>query len=78
MKNVFRDIEEKVEIIEKKFGSLENFVISTTIPLEKHKLKMRENSFKEMVSVYKDLEKLETCDLLDFQNLSSEDYGDFG
>ena len=69
---MYKSVEEKVKEIEKKFGSLENFVVSTTISTGKHKLKMKED-FQELEKVYASLEDLEKADLYDFKNLSEED-----
>lgn len=73
---MYKTIEEKVRKIEKKFGSLENFVVSTTISSANHKLKMK-GDFQELEKVYASLEDLEKADLYDLKNLSEEN-GEFG
>ena len=68
----FFEVLSKVEEIEKKYGSLENFVILSTYPSKKHKLKLEEKyslNIKELSAVYEDLKDLETVDLLDYKNL---------
>ena len=71
-RDVFVEVLKKVSDIEKKYGSLENFVILSTWPSKKHKLILEEDysscDWEELSSVYQDLNDLETCDLLDYQN----------
>ena len=72
---MYKAIEEKVRKIENKYGSLENFVVSTTISKDKHKLKMK-GQFKDLRKVYESLNDLEIADLCDFKNFMSEEDGE--
>ena len=74
---MFEELEKKAKEIEKEYGSVENFVVSTTIPDDKHKLKMRGN-FQNLESVYAELKDLENADLFDFKRFLSEEDGKFG
>lgn len=69
---MYSSIERKVREIEKEYGSLENFVVSTTIPDAKHKLKMK-GEIQELEKIYASLQDLELADLYDLKNLSEED-----
>lgn len=78
--NVFRQIEKRVEDIEKKYGSLERYVIETTIFGEDHTMRMEEeyySFYKENWQVYQELADLELADLLDFQKLAGLIDGEF-
>lgn len=78
--NVFLELEKRVEKIEKEYGSLENFVVNSTITDEKHRMRMEgENPslYKEMSLVYQDLFDLELADLFDFQKLAGSFDGEF-
>ena len=74
---MYKTIEKKVRKIEKEFGSLENFVVSTTISSANHKLKMK-GAFQGLDKIYDDLKDLEKADLCDFKNFLSEEDGEFG
>ncbi len=66
--NVYRPLLERVEKIESEFGSLENFVITSTIGLDEHRMRMKGLSlsdFQEIWQVYQGLSDLELADLLD-------------
>lgn len=78
-KNVFGQLENKVERAQKRYGSLENFFISTICP-KQHMLRMEEaySSFQPTSrQVYQDLGALETADLLDFQKQIGGFNGEF-
>ena len=64
-----RKMLKKIEKIEREFGSLENFAISTTFCDEQHTMKIDEHIFAQqsLMAVYQDLNDLETADLVDFQ-----------
>ena len=72
---MFEELEKKAKEIEKEYGSVENFVVSTTIPDDKHKLKMK-GQFKDLRKVYESLNDLEIADLCDFKNFMSEEDGE--
>lgn len=78
-KNVYADVEKKVNEIEKKWGSFEKFVVNSTIPTAKHRMRMEEYSstFEEMKPVYLDLIAIEQADLLDYQNMAGSIDGEF-
>ncbi len=78
--NVFLELEKRVEKIEKEYGSLENFVVNSTITDEKHRMRMEgvnPSLYKEMSLVYQDLFDLELADLFDFQKLAGSFDGEF-
>ena len=75
MRKAFLELERKAEKLEKEYGSLEDFVVSTTNLHFPHKMRI-EVDF-ELLQVYKDLEDLQTSDLVDFEKFE-EDYGEFG
>lgn len=75
MRKAFLELERKAEKLEKEYGSLEDFVVSTTNLSLPHKMRI-EVDF-ELLQVYKDLEDLQTSDLVDFEKFE-EDYGEFG
>ncbi len=78
-KKVFRSLIKKVKSIERNWGSLEDFVVSTTFLGDKHTMKMEDDAslFEGLNLVYQDLSDLERADLVDLQkNLG--DYGKFG
>lgn len=78
--NVFHELEKRVEEIEKEYGSLENFVVNSTITDEKHRMRMEEqnlSTYKEMSLVYQSLSDLELADLFDFQKLAGSFDGEF-
>lgn len=70
-KDMFSDLEKRVQKLEKEHGSLENFAIASTKLNEKHIMKMREEiasfNFQELAKVYHDLYDLAFVDLLDFR-----------
>lgn len=71
-------LEKNAKKIEKKWGGVENFVITTTFDHTKHTMRMEEDSFSDdnLLKVYEDLEEFEIADLSDYQSLS-EEYGKF-
>ena len=76
---VFRSTLEKVENIEKEFGTLENYAKKSTNLDEKHRLKIEDDYssiFQDLTQVYDDLRELELADLFDFQNLYGRFDGD--
>ena len=73
MREEFLALDQKAKKLEEKFGSLENFVLSTTKPHLPHKMRIEVDD--DLRAAYKDLEELEFVDLLDFQK---EEYGKFG
>lgn len=76
MKKAYRKIAKKVKKIEKTFGSLQDFALSSTNFADGHKMRMEENpsSYLQMHRVYQELDDLERADLEDFRRLSF--YGD--
>lgn len=74
-KNIYSKTMQKVEKIEKEFGSLEDFVILSTMDKSTHRMIVE--AFDEMGSVYQDLSELEIADLLDYQNLMGSKYGEY-
>lgn len=79
--SVFRPLMERVESIEKNYGSFVDWVISTTYLDEEHRMKMEDelfSTFAELEKVYQELSGLELADLLDFKKSESEEYGKFG
>ena len=68
---------QKVEKIEKEFGSLEDFVILSTMDKSTHRMIVEDATFDEMGAVYQDLSDLEIADLLDYQNLMGSKYGEY-
>lgn len=80
-KGVFRQLSKNIEKIEKQFGSLENFVVTSTNLNEKHKMKIEEDyssTFQELLPVYQDLSELERVDLLDYHKFVGRFDGKFG
>lgn len=80
-KGVFRQLSKNIEKIEKQFGSLENFVVTSTNLNEKHKMKIEEDyssTFQELWPVYQDLSELERVDLLDYHKFVGRFDGKFG
>ncbi len=66
----YRQILERVERIEREYGSFENFVVRSTFFDDVHRMKMKETSFgPEMRAVYQDLVDLELADLMDNQKV---------
>lgn len=68
-KSVFRKMENKITRLEKEYGSLEGFFISTILPSQ-HMLRMKEEyaSFAPTSTrVYQELSDLEHADLLDLK-----------
>ncbi len=79
-KNVFHEMLEKAEKLEKEYGSLERYAKVSTITSEKHKMKMKEelsSSYADMSEIYQELLDLEFADLLDFQNFNGRFDGEF-
>ncbi len=79
-KYVFTDLLDKVEKIEEKYGSLENFAKISTNCSEKHTMKMKEDfssKYNDMSVVYQELYDLELADLFDFQNFIGRFDGEF-
>ncbi len=79
-KNVFKKVLAKAEKIEQEFGSLENFVINTTIGHSKHRMRMEEeysSNLHQLEKVYQGLNDLELADLVDYQNLIGRFDGEF-
>ena len=74
-KNIYSKTMQKVEKIEKEFGSLEDFVILSTMDKSTHRMIVE--AFDEMGSVYQDLSDLEIADLLDYKNLMGSKYGEY-
>jgi hypothetical protein len=77
---VFRSLTKKVKKIEKEHGSLENFVVNTTIWDEGHKLKLEDDFssiVQQMQQVYQDISALELADLVDYQNFVGRFDGKF-
>ena len=72
MREEFLALEQKTKKLEKKFGSLENFVLSTTKPVLPHRMRIEVDD--ALRAVYLDLQDLEMADLTDFQK---EGYGEF-
>lgn len=72
MREEFLALEQKAKKLEKKFGSLENFVLSTTKPVLPHRMRIEVDDV--LRAVYLDLQDLEMADLSDFQK---EGYGEF-
>ncbi len=70
-KDMFFDLEKRVQKIEKEFDSLENYALISTSLEEKHIMKMREEiasfNFQELEAVYQELQPLDLIDLLDFK-----------
>ena len=76
--NVYRLLLERVELLEKKHGSLENFVKSTTNLNDEHRLRIEEIcDFNNLQVAYEELRELEIADLLDYQNLYGRFDGDY-
>ncbi len=79
-KNVFHQLEKRLKEIEENYGSLENFVVQTTIWGDQHRMRMEEQNssvYDEMKQVYQELSDLELADLLDFQKKLGEENGEF-
>lgn len=76
-KNIYSKTMQKVEKIEKEFGSLEDFVILSTMDKSTHRMIVEDATFDEMGAVYQDLSDLEIADLLDYQNLMGSKYGEY-
>lgn len=79
-KNVFHQLKKKLIEIEEKYGSLENFVVQTTISGDEHRMRMEgqdSSVYEEMEQVYQELFDLELADLLDFQKTIGEENGEF-
>lgn len=77
----YKQLKKRVEDIEKKYQSLENFVLNSTKLTDEHKIRMEEDYsfiFKEIEQVYQELSDLELADLLDFENLIGRSDGKFG
>ena len=72
MRAEFLALEQKTKEIEERFGSLENFVLSTTKPVLPHRMRIEVDD--TLCAVYLDLQDLEMADLTDFQK---EGYGEF-
>ena len=76
--NVYRLLLEKVEILEKKYGILENYVNSTTNFEDEHRLRIEEvYDFESCQRAYQQLRELEIADLIDYRNLYGRFDGDF-
>lgn len=78
--NVFHYLEKRVEKIEKEHGSLENFVVNSTISDEEHRMRMEGQNFsayEEMKQVYQELLDLELADFFDLKQLAGLFDGDF-
>lgn len=76
-KIIYSKTMQKVEKIEKEFGSLEDFVILSTMDKSTHRMIVEDATFDEMGAVYQDLSDLEIADLLDYQNLMGSKYGEY-
>ena len=87
MQRAYKKIVEKVATLEREFGSLENFAISTNFE-DLHTMKMREklsaqygnftwHPFFENKILRKELAKLELADLCDLQKFDGEFDGEF-
>ena len=76
-KNIYSKTMQKVEKIEKEFGSLEDFVILSTMDKSTHRMIVEDATFDEMGAIYQDLSDLEIADLLDYQNLMGSKYGEY-
>ena len=78
-KNGYAELMEKVEFIEKNFGSLENFVILSTWGQDRHRLIIEEDysSSLDLSAVYRDLADLEIADLEDYKNFLGRFDGEY-
>lgn len=78
-KDVYADLMQKVEFIEKNFGSLENFVILSTWGHGGHKLIVEEDysSSLDLSAVYRELSDLELADLEDYKNFLGRFDGEY-
>lgn len=79
-RDVFRKLEEKIDEIERRYGSLENFILLTTNLDEEHTLRMEEDyssTFQELEKVYQEFKELDLVDLLDYRRFVGEEYGEF-
>lgn len=75
--NVFDKILNRIKEIEQT-QSLENFVLNTTFGTDKHKMKLKEDSFSpQLRAVYQELDDLELADLVDEQKFVGEFDGKF-
>lgn len=72
MREEFLILEQKAKKLEEKFGSLENFVLSTTKPTLSHRMRIEVDD--DLLTAYRQLSDLEMIDLLDFQK---EEYGEY-
>ena len=79
-KDDFKKLLKNVESIEKVYGSLENFVVTSTNLNDKHKMKIEEaysSKIQELWPVYQDLSDLEFVDLLDYHKFIGRFDGKF-
>ncbi len=85
MQTAYKKIVEKAKSLERQFGSLENFAISTNFE-DLHRMEMRGNLFTQYGNALhpafdeglkKELEEIELADLCDLQNLDGEFDGKF-
>ena len=83
MQRAYKKIVEKAEGLERQFGSLENFAISTNFD-NLHRMKMKaqygkitSHPFFDNKILKVELEELELADLCDLQNLDGEFDGKF-
>ena len=68
--NIYKNTLKRIEEIEEKFASFENFVKTSTNFDTKHKMKIEEDylkNFQKLKEIYDDLKGLETIELLDAQ-----------
>lgn len=68
--NIYKNTLKRIEKIEEKFASFENFVKTSTNFDGKHKMKIEEDylkNFQKLKEIYDDLKGLETIELLDAQ-----------
>lgn len=68
--NIYKNTLKRIEEIEEKFESFENFVKTSTNFDPKHKMKIEEDylkNFQKLKEIYDDLKGLETIELLDAQ-----------
>lgn len=77
--DVFFQLKKRIDEIEKKYTSLEDFVILSTNWDEEHTLRMEEYAsiFQELEEVYQEFSELSLVDLLDYKRFVGEEYGEF-
>lgn len=77
-KDVYQGLIDRVEEIEKRYLSIEDFVKSTTNFEDKHRLRIEDISshIQELQEIYDEFSELEIAELLDYQNLYGRFDGD--